>query len=177
MSLQSIVGGMINGTSSVHQLLNDVQLANRFTVTINKSNIFNNARSSTVHVKSINFPNSTSAIKERNVNGIVQKISGLRTIDTINLTMYDAEGGRIRQLFDKWQTEIYDIRTGKAGYYNDYIGSITLNIYGYNFNIARTVLFNEAWPSNVGDISYSRDSSNTLIEFPVSFAFKNYSIN
>jgi len=176
MGFDNVVGRLINGDNVVSQLINDIQFANRFKAKINKDNIFKTENESSLHIKSINFPNSTSEIKDRNTNGVPIKLSGVRTIDTLNITTYDSEGGEIRNKFDKWQNEIYDLRTGKRGYYNDYIGSILLYIYGFDNNISNIVLFNEVWPTNVGDITYSRDSTNTLIEFPVAFAFKNFKI-
>lgn len=78
-----------------------------------------------------------------------------------------------RQLFEKWINSVYDPVTKTVSYYNDYIGSVTINGLGNDTNNHLTVVLNEAYPSAIKGITYSAESDE-YVKLTVSFIYKNY---
>jgi len=161
--------------TGINEVVNNVQFGNRFRAMVNSptsKKIFESSDS--YFIKSFNIPNENISLEKRNTDGISFSIGSDRNYDTMTVTFYDREKGELRDKFLTWLDIVYDKDTGLTGYYNDYISNLSIDILP-TASVSGTfnkLTFQEAFPSSVGDILYSRDSKNTLQEFTVTFTFK-----
>jgi len=84
-----------------------------------------------------------------------------------------SEDLRERDFFESWQDVIFDPKTKKHGYYNDYIGHVEVVKYsaGGTQEMAR-YKFSEAYPTNIGASELTAEGN--LLELDITWKFRNY---
>lgn len=176
MNFLDSISSSLFSDSAIGNMLNDVQFANRFRVELSqptKLQIFT-IEDDSFMVKSFNVPNVTLNLVERNYSGIKTKVVNSRDYDSFSIVFYEKESGKLRAKFHEWENYIFNRETGKLGYYKNYISNMfTLQVLSTESkDIMTKINFHEVFPISIGDITYDRDSKDTLIEFSVTFSFK-----
>ena len=162
--------------TEISSIVEQMQFADRFTATIaspNLSKVKFNIEDS-IRIKSVNIPNHTIETKDVNYGGRSLKIATNKTYDSIVVTFYDSEYAKLRHTFDNWMHAIFDRSSNRLAFYDTYIAqSLVIELHRTENEMAfGKIEFTEVYPTQIDDITYDRTSSDTWIEFKVSFAFK-----
>jgi hypothetical protein len=178
--LDTLSGAMYGDrNANMTELLSDISLSNRFGIRLSSPNgnttLFDIEKDS-FRCKGVSIPSVTIETTDLNYYGINRKVATGKTFDTINLELIDADGGKLREKFHEWQSIIFNKATGKLGFYSDYIAT-NLEVYVMSFKNVKSytkIVFTEVYPILISDIKYDRSSTNQLVEFQVSFAYRHF---
>ena len=120
--------------------------------------------------------------------GRIVKIPGDRTYDEWTMTLYDtftdgAGSGtsNVRKFFHAWNAEFNLHESNKPGKkfssdgksldYLALFAELTVSQLSLNGDIMRSVTLSNTWPTVVGEIVLNYDSSDTIAEYSVTFAY------
>ena len=93
---------------------------------------------------------------------------------TILSTFYLDSHLRERHFFEMWQNLAVDNETHKAGYYDDYIGSLEILQLGLDDEITYGIKATEVYPTTIAPIEYSYDDANTIALQTVQFQYRQW---
>jgi len=128
-----------------------------------------------LYIKAAQMPTSTIGTIEIPYRGRKIKRPGDRTFDTWNLTVTSDSDGHLRQCFVAWMNSL-DTHSGGAGTYTDYSQVAKTWIMqpqtpaGVAIEGAEIALVN-TFPTEVGAMEFSYDSTDQLAEFTVTMQF------
>ena len=142
--------------------------------------------------KSAQLPGSTVPAVSVPFRGRILKVAGDRTFDDWTITVINDENFRVRTAFEQWANGMSKLDDGTgivnpSAYMADaqvrQLGRAKLSestdnnvgAGGYN-SILRTYKFYDIFPTEVGAIDLSYDSSDTIEEFTVTFAIQYYAV-
>lgn len=100
---------------------------------------------------------------------------GVRHIHSdLTLTYYCSEDLREKLFFENWQNLIFNPFNKQHGYYEDYTSRVEVLTYDYSMReIKSSYRFLEAWPTNVGALSFDTGTSD-ILRLDIAFKFRNY---
>lgn len=117
------------------------------------------------------------------VYGAAQEIGYGAQFAPISAQIYGSPDHTERLFFSEWQDQVVGPhRTGSgfaferdfnAGYYRDYVKDVTIKQYDETGKPKFEIKLREAYPKNVGEISYSYQASELLV-FSVSLQYRYY---
>ena len=87
---------------------------------------------------------------------------------------------RLRRFFELWQSMMYNNQTGMWNFYKEYIGNVDVFQLGQfealNDRDSATygVRMREAFPSAIGDITYSSGAQNEYVKITVTFSYRDW---
>ena len=142
--------------------------------------------------KSAQLPGSTVPAVSVPFRGRILKVAGDRTFDDWTITVINDENFRVRTAFEQWANGMSKLDDGTgivnpSAYMADaevrQLGrakqseSTHNNMGAGNYNsILRTYKFFDIFPTEVGAIDLSYDTSDTIEEFTVTFAIQYYAV-
>jgi hypothetical protein len=109
-----------------------------------------------------------------------QMVTGHGFTGTIGATFYGDKYLRERHFFEMWQKAAVDMVNHKAGYYDDYVGSIQIlqlgSLDGEGDRDVPTYGIEaiECYPETVSAIEYNYGSSNQIVRVTVGFQYKQW---
>ena len=128
------------------------------------------------------MPTQTIGSVEIPFRGRILKVAGDRTFEPWSVTVINDESFNIRKSFEAWTEKINNIATGVGEVDpNNYMGNGTIKqlsrtATGGDINdvsnaqrVLHTYQVQEIWPSEIGSIDLSYESSDAIEEFTVTF--------
>ena len=132
--------------------------------------------------KATSMPTQTIGSVEIPFRGRILKVAGDRTFEPWSVTVINDESFSIRKSFEAWTEKINNIATGVGEVDpNNYMGNGTIKqlsrtATGGDINdvsnaqrVLHTYQVQEIWPSEIGSIDLSYESSDAIEEFTVTF--------
>ena len=130
--------------------------------------------------KATSMPTQTIGSVDVPFRGRILKVAGDRTFEPWSVTVINDESFDIRQTFEKWQQLINGIEDGSGAVApSAYMGSGTIKQLGRtdigtrdpgaDAGVLYTYTVQDIWPSEIGSIDLSYESSDAIEEFTVTF--------
>ena len=130
--------------------------------------------------KATSMPTQTVGSVDVPFRGRILKVAGDRTFEPWSITVINDESFDIRQTFEKWQELINGIEGGSGAVApSEYMGSGTIKQLGradvgtrnpgVDAGVLYTYTVQDIWPSEIGSIDLSYESSDAIEEFTVTF--------
>ena len=133
--------------------------------------------------KATSMPTQTIGSVDVPFRGRILKVAGDRTFEPWSVTVINDEKFNIRAVFEKWGDLINGLHDG-VGYVNpnSYMGSGTITqlsrtVGNEEEKILQQYKCQDIWPSEIGSIDLSYESSDAIEEFTVTFQVQYMSIN
>jgi len=110
--------------------------------------------------------------------GRQMKIAGDRTYENWTVTIINDTGSEIRDAMERWQNGI-NTHASNGGLTNpaDYEADLAIDQLDKAGNSVKSYTFRSAWPVNVSSIDVSNESTDTIEEFTVEFAYQYWESN
>tara|TARA_Y100001972_G_scaffold81356_1_gene98823 strand:- start:1091 stop:1612 length:522 start_codon:yes stop_codon:yes gene_type:complete len=110
--------------------------------------------------------------------GRQMKIAGDRTYENWTVTIINDTGSEIRDAMERWQNGI-NTHVSNTGLTNpaDYEADLAVDQLDKAGNSVKSYTFRSAWPVNVSSIDVSNESTDTIEEFTVEFAYQYWESN
>ena len=126
--------------------------------------------------KATSMPTQTIGVVDVPFRGRILKVAGDRTFEPWSVTVINDEGFNVRSAFEAWGRRINDLTTG-AGIVQpkDYMGSGTIQQLSrspenpQDSKVLQEYMVQDIWPSEIGSIDLSYESSDAIEEFTVTF--------
>ena len=126
--------------------------------------------------KATSMPTQTIGSVDVPFRGRILKVAGDRTFEPWSVTVINDEGFNVRSAFEAWGRRINDLTTG-AGIVQpkDYMGSGTIQQLSrspenpQDSKVLQEYMVQDIWPSEIGSIDLSYESSDAIEEFTVTF--------
>ena len=124
----------------------------------------------TLLTQSCNLPDISTPVVELPFGNSKAKVAGQAEYADGSMSFMDAITIDIENQILAWQSQIYDPKTGKMGWVNDYKRDMTVTQYGPDGTFERTWKFEGAWPSQVtyGEMS-GESSDKKVIQVTISY--------
>ena len=131
--------------------------------------------------KATSMPTQTVGSVDVPFRGRILKVAGDRTFEPWSVTVINDESFDIRQTFEKWQELINGIESGSGSVAPlEYMGNGTIRQLGRtdvgsrevgatDEGVLYTYVVEDIWPSEIGSIDLSYESSDAIEEFTVTF--------
>ena len=121
-------------------------------------------------IKAAQLPSSNVGIINVPFRGRQLKVSGDRAFDDWTVTITNDVSFGLRKGFEKWSEVIQNMNFALgANELNDYFATATVRQLDRDGNQLRAYKFEGIWPSSVGAIDLSFDSTDQVEEFDVTF--------
>lgn len=102
----------------------------------------------------------------------VKTVKGKNFAGNIDLTLRVDKSFKVLQYFHNWMHMAYDPETGDVGWYDDYVGKVIIYLLDRTDISVFKVSLEEAFPVSTNSIDLSWDTTNSLMDLQVSFAYK-----
>ena len=131
--------------------------------------------------KATSMPAATIGVVDIPFRGRILKVAGDRTFEPWSVTVINDESFDIRQTFEQWAELINGIEDGSGAVApSEYMGSGTIRQLGRTdigsrevgstaSGVLYTYTVQDIWPSEIGSIDLSYESSDAIEEFTVTF--------
>lgn len=118
------------------------------------------------------IPGSVMGVAEVAYMGRAVKLSGDRTFDDWNVTIYNRTDFDLRKFFEAWSNNMLKNFSNVTDFQEDstYMADGEVQQLDRNEKPMNTYKFRKIFPTNVGDIALAYDSNNSVEEFSVTFA-------
>lgn len=131
---------------------------------------------------SVVLPGRTIQTVDKSYYGPTYKIGYESQFTEVSMTILLSEDWREKEYFELWQDEVvgnyrtvenfattmYDI-----GYYDDYVGDMTIHSYDDTGKKQYSILLYEAWPTVVGEVQLSHAAGSEVAYLPIQMTYKN----
>lgn len=81
---------------------------------------------------------------------------------------------REKTFFEEWHKLIYNETTNTLGWYEDFVGAVTIAQLSRNGKILKKYNLSEVWPGAVNSVPVSYDSTDSISEVTVSLYYRQY---
>lgn len=114
--------------------------------------------------QSCTLPESSNNPIEVPFGNSVAKVAGRREFGQGNIVFMDAMKVDVEKTLLKWQNKIYNAKTGKMGWVEDYKKTASITEYGPDGTYRRSWTLLGAWPSSVnyGEMSSENADKKTI---------------
>ena len=125
--------------------------------------------------KASSMPTQTIGSVDVPFRGRILKVAGDRTFEPWSVTVINDEDFNIRSAFEAWGRRINDLTTGVGIVQpKDYMGSGTIQqlsrgVGPDDSKVLQEYMVQDIWPSEIGSIDLSYESSDAIEEFTVTF--------
>ena len=125
------------------------------------------------------LPTKSLATFEKSIYGPVKAMPYRMTFTEASMSFIMTDSMEEKKYFDAWQNKIVGPKTGKIGYFDDYVCDINIKKYGRSQNMEGTspkygVTLIDAWPSIVAEVQLSHSGGTEAMKLPVTFQFKKW---
>lgn len=127
-----------------------------------------------MNCNSATFPSVSLGTAEHRVKGPIRKMPNDMIYNDMNLTFYNSSDFKERKFFEHWINSIVDKDTKNFEYYDNYTAFIIIAQFDNAGQMTHSIRLNEAYPTNVGDISLGYDNSDQIEIFPVTITYRNW---
>jgi hypothetical protein len=148
--------------------------ANLFEATINFPGYAGgDSRTTSFLCKAAQLPSSVVGQIDVPFRGRQLKIAGDRTFENWTVTIINEDGFQIRNAFERWMNGINEHRNG-TGILNpaDYQSDLIINQLNRQEEVIKSIVLKGAFPVNVAAIDLSYDTTDTVEEYTVEFAYQ-----
>lgn len=134
-----------------------------------------------LYTNSVNLPNRDNKEKVLATYGETRQIGYGHENLPLQIDFYSSEDLYERQLFELWQSIIFNPINKRAGYYSDYTARVDVLKFDYSTpfdqfneqNATAKYTFNEAYVQSVGEMTFSNDNSE-IARQPIVMRYRNY---
>ena len=126
--------------------------------------------------KASSMPTQTIGSVDVPFRGRILKVAGDRTFEPWSVTVINDENFSVRTAFENWGRKINDLTTGAGAVEpQSYMGSGTIKQLSRSpesptdSKILQEYIVQDIWPSEIGSIDLSYESSDAIEEFTVTF--------
>ena len=125
--------------------------------------------------KATSMPTQTIGSVDVPFRGRILKVAGDRTFEPWSVTVINDESFNVRKAFEAWGRRINDLETGVGVVTpNNYMGSGTIqqlsrSVGPDDAKVLQEYMVKDIWPSEIGSIDLSYESSDAIEEFTVTF--------
>ena len=130
----------------------------------------------------VDIPGRTIASAEYRVYGPLRKIGYGAVYTDVAMSILMSEDFRERAYFEQWQDKIINHgafgssrASHNVGYYNDYVGNVTIRQFGNGGDLMSVHTLQEAYPVNVSPVQMNW-GSNEFAKLAVAFAYRDYKV-
>jgi|SRR6056300_1005889 hypothetical protein len=123
--------------------------------------------------KAAQLPASVMAVIEVPFRGRQLKIAGDRTFETWSVTIINDTDFSVRNAMERWMSGI-NAHSANTGFTNpiDYQANLQVQQLGKDETVLKTYNFVDAFPTNVGAIDLSYETTDAIEEFTVEFQYQ-----
>ena len=123
--------------------------------------------------KAAQMPSSVVGQIDVPFRGRQLKVAGDRTFENWTITVINEDGFEVRNSFERWQNGINEHRNG-TGILNpaDYQADLIIEQLNRQNEVIKTIILRGAFPVNVAGIDLSYDTTDTIEEYTVEFAYQ-----
>ena len=158
---------------------------NKYMVTINKPPAFELPGGAQMRKRlsmlcdTVSLPTKSLATYEKQIHGPVKAMPYRMTFTEASMSFIMTDSMEEKKYFDAWQNKIIGPKTGKIGYFDDYVCDISIKKYGRSQNMEGSspkygVTLIDAWPSIVAEVQLSHSGGTEAMKLPVTFQFKKW---
>ena len=158
---------------------------NKYMVTINKPPAFELPGGAQMRKRlsmlcdTVSLPTKSLATYEKQIHGPVKAMPYRMTFTEASMSFIMTDSMEEKKYFDAWQNKIVGPKTGKIGYFDDYVCDINIKKYGRSQNMEGSspkygVTLIDAWPSIVAEVQLSHSGGTEAMKLPVTFQFKKW---
>jgi len=79
-----------------------------------------------------------------------------------------------RAFFEKWMSQVINNQDYKVGYYDNYIGNLTIHVLDKSDQETQYTVVEEVYPKSIGDLTFGNDRENEYLTQEVVLAFRKY---
>ena len=127
----------------------------------------------TFYAETCSIPGRDMSNLEFKEYGETRSLGLVHTHNGIEISYFCSEDLRERYFFEQWQEVIFDSRTKRHSYYDDYIARIEITKFDKDFNEKAVYRLSECYPTNVGGLELQSGPGEVLRQ-NVTFNFRNY---
>lgn len=121
--------------------------------------------------KGINLPGLDLQSTARTILGLTREpVSGI-DYDLCNITFTDDNKLSIRKVITGWMKECFNSETGTAGFFNDYVKDMTIEILNRANEPVLRILIESAYPKSMSETILGFDRNDQPFEFTAAFKF------
>jgi len=125
------------------------------------------------------LPTKSLATFEKSIYGPVKAMPYRMTFTEASMSFIMTDSMEEKKYFDAWQNKIIGPKTGKIGYFDDYVCDINIKKYGRSQKMDGSspkygVTLIDAWPSIVAEVQLSHSGGTEAMKLPVTFQFKKW---
>ena len=114
----------------------------------------------TIMVRNCTLPEISTPAVELPFGNSKAKVPGQVEFGDGSMTFMDAIKKDIEKQLVEWQSKVYDVKTGKMGWVDEFKKDITVTQYGPDGTCERVWTFEGAWPSQISYGEMSGESSD-----------------
>ena len=125
-------------------------------------------------IKDVNMPGQTLTLASTIYFGSKLQIAASMDMDKLNLTVICDNKMRIRKAFEMWMKKAFDKPSWTCGFLHDYSCNTIIDVYNKKLERIKSVIVQGTYPSELGDLSLSYESNDTVLEFSVGMPYYNW---
>lgn len=122
-------------------------------------------------VSGIDAPGTQVLTQENRVYDLPQKYAYMKAHDDINLTIRVDKDHYSQKFFQAWIDSIYNSATGNVFYKSSYCGRIQLSPMMEDGTCPYSTIYEDVFPTTVGNLSYAWESTGQIMQFTVGLTF------
>lgn len=119
----------------------------------------------------VDMPGTQLLTQEHRIYDMPEKFAYQKAHDEIQLTIRVDKDYLSRSFFESWADSVYNSNTGNVYYKETYIGEVRLSTMREDGTCPYCIIFSECFPTQIGNISYSWESTGQVATFTVAMAF------
>jgi hypothetical protein len=128
----------------------------------------------TYFMTSVDCPEKSIGELVINWQGHTFKVPGDATVAPITATFQVDQNMKSYNYIDLWLKLVFDTHTNSRGLLDEIQKNLTINQLGPNNEIVGKWVIQKMFPTNIGPISFDKDSVDTVGQFTVTFACNDY---
>lgn len=119
----------------------------------------------------VEMPGTQLLTQENRIYDMPSKYAYQKAHDELVITMRVDKDYLSRNFFEAWGDSMYNRNTGNPFYKSKYVGEVRISTMREDGSCPYAVVFEECFPTQIGNISYSWDATGQLAIFTVNMAF------
>lgn len=128
--------------------------------------------------RTANLPGSTLGVMEIPFGGRVLPVPGDRIYEEFTTNFISVNDFKVRDALERWSEGINgsESNTGLSNL-EDFMRDVVLEMLDQQDNVVKTYVMKDAWPSIVGQADLDQGSTDSFVEFPVTWRYVNLESN
>lgn len=117
------------------------------------------------------MPGTQLLTQENRIYDLSQKYAYMKAHDELTLTVRVDKNYLSKKFFDAWEDSVYNRDTGNVFYKSSYVGQIHILPMIEDGACPYAMALEDCFPTQIGNISYSWESSGQIAQFNVTLSF------